>query len=262
MTYEQALRDLLLQVRSGEKSPEEALDRLRSLPFSDLGYAKVDHHRELRQGLSEVVLCQGKTIEQVKEITRSLLENNRGNILLTRADEEMYVSVAGLDDRAEFHREARAITIKREEIEPYGLVSVVTAGTADVNIAEEARVTASLMGSRVEPFYDVGVAGAHRLFAYRASFDKSNAVVVVAGMEGALASLVGGIVSCPVIAVPSSIGYGASFGGLAALLAMMNSCAAGVSVVNIDNGFGAGYMAGLINRMVCGPSASGNPEQQ
>lgn len=250
MTYEDELRELLLRVRSGDVTPESALDSLRSLPFSDLGFAKVDHHRELRQGFAEVVFCERKTPEQAREITRALLDKNTGNILLTRADPEFYEAVLELDERAEYNPGARTIGIIREQVEPYGLVSVVSAGTADLPVAEEARVTASITGSRVESFYDVGVAGAHRLFAYKESFEKSTAIVVVAGMEGALASLVGGIVSCPVIAVPTSVGYGASFGGLAALLAMMNSCAAGVSVVNIDNGFGAGYLAGMINKMV------------
>lgn len=250
MTYEDELRKLLLRVRSGDVTPESALDSLRSLPFSDLGFAKVDHHRELRQGFAEVVFCERKTPEQAREITRALLDKNTGNILLTRADPEFYEAVLELDERAEYNPGARTIGIIREQVEPYGLVSVVSAGTADLPVAEEARVTASITGSRVESFYDVGVAGAHRLFAYKESFEKSTAIVVVAGMEGALASLVGGIVSCPVIAVPTSVGYGASFGGLAALLAMMNSCAAGVSVVNIDNGFGAGYLAGMINKMV------------
>ena len=239
-------------MKCGEVSTDEALNRLRSLPFTDLGFAKVDHHRELRQGFAEVVLCECKTPGQVVAITRALIQENMGSILLTRASPEVFGVVRELYGRASYNPDARTITIEREPVEPYGLVSVVTAGTADVPVGEEAKVTASLMGSRVETFYDVGVAGAHRLFAYRETFAASNAVVVAAGMEGALASLVGGIVSCPVIAVPTSVGYGASFGGLAALLAMMNSCAAGVSVVNIDNGFGAGYLAGIINRMVAG----------
>lgn len=250
MTYEDDIRDLLDLVCSGEVSPEAALERLRALPFSDLGFAKVDHHRELRQGFAEVVLCERKTPEQARDIARVLLEQNSGNILLTRAGPEVYELVRELDGRAEYSPEARTIAIRRDGTEPYGLVSVVAAGTSDLPVAEEASITASVMGSEVERFFDVGVAGAHRLFAFRERFEQSNAIVVVAGMEGALASLVGGIVACPVIAVPTSVGYGASFGGLAALLAMMNSCATGVAVVNIDNGFGAGYMAGLINRMV------------
>lgn len=259
MKYEDSLRELLELVESGGLSSGAALEQLRSLPFTDLGFAKVDHHRELRQGFSEVVLCERKTDSQVVEITRALLEKNEGNLLLTRARPDLYGLVSELDDRAVYHPEARAITIEREKVEPYGRVSIVSAGTADMPVAEEACVTASIMGSEAKRLYDVGVAGAHRLFVHREVLESSNAIVVVAGMEGALASLVGGLVSCPVIAVPTSVGYGASFGGLAALLAMMNSCAAGVSVVNIDNGFGAGYLAGLINRMVAGPSAEEDP---
>lgn len=255
MKYEESIKDLLSQVQSGQVSPQDALDRLKSLPFTDLGFAKVDHHRELRQGLAEVVLCEPKTTDQIVAITRALLEKNTGNILLTRANPEVYQSVRQIHEGAVYYPEASAITIDRERMEPFGLVTVVSAGTSDIPVAEEARVTASLMGSRVEAFYDVGVAGAHRLFAYRDKIQQSSAVVVVAGMEGALASLVGGIATSPVIAVPTSVGYGASFGGLAALLAMMNSCAAGVSVVNIDNGFGAGYLAGLINKLVCDKGA-------
>lgn len=249
MTYEDELRELLHRVRSGEMEPELALDSLRSLPFSDLGFAKVDHHRELRQGFAEVVFCERKTADQVVEITRSLLDHNAGNVLLTRAEPEVFEVVRSIDERARYNPHARTITIERGRAEPIGLVSIVSAGTADMPVAEEARETASIMGSRVERFYDVGVSGAHRLFAFRESFENSSAIVVVAGMEGALASLVGGMVACPVIAVPTSVGYGASFGGIAALLAMMNSCAAGVSVVNIDNGFSAGYIAALINRV-------------
>lgn len=251
MGFEDSIRELLSEVESGSVSPEEALKVLRRLPFTDLGFAKVDHHRELRQGLAEVVLCGHKKPEQVEGIARALLENNTGNILLTRASPEIFEAVKRLDSRAEYNPEAGTVAIVREEEEPRGLVSVVTGGTSDIPVAEEARVTATVMGSNVNCFYDVGVAGAHRLFEHRDALEDSSAVVVVAGMEGALASLVGGMVSCPVVAVPTSVGYGASFGGLAALLAMMNSCAAGVSVVNIDNGFGAGYLAGLINRMIC-----------
>jgi NCAIR mutase (PurE)-related protein len=256
MTYEESIRELLRRVEAGEVPAEDALDRLRSLPFTDLGFAKVDHHRELRQGFAEVVLCDRKTPEQAEQITRALLEQNEGSLLLTRATPEIYRLVHDLDERAVYYPEARAITIEREKVEPYGQVSIVSAGTSDMPVAEEAWVTATTMGSNAKRFYDVGVAGVHRFFVHRDELERSNAIVVVAGMEGALASLVGGLVSCPVIAVPTSIGYGASFGGLAALLAMMNSCAAGVSVVNIDNGFGAGYLAGLINRMVANREGS------
>lgn len=252
MKYEDSIRDLLCRVESGDLPIEDAVEHLRGLPFTDLGFAKVDHHRELRQGFAEVVLCDSKTPEQCAEITRALLERNVGNLLLTRADSEVYDRIRRVDETAVYHPEARLITIEREHVEPYGMVSVVSAGTSDIPVAEEARITASIMGSNVNAFYDVGVAGAHRFFMHEEELRASNAIVVVAGMEGALASIVGGRVSCPVVAVPTSVGYGSSFGGLAALLAMMNSCAVGVSVVNIDNGFGAGYLAGLINRMVAG----------
>ena len=252
MRYEESMREMLERVGSGDLDVDTALERLRSLPFSDLGFAKVDHHRELRQGFAEVVFCERKTDEQVMGITRALLDENQGNLLLTRASPGTYEAVKSVEESAVYHSVARAITIERQHVEPFGLVSIVSAGTSDMPVAEEARVTASIMGSHVESFYDVGVAGAHRLFSYQDAVKRSNAVVVVAGMEGALASLVGGIVSCPVIAVPTSVGYGASFGGLAALLAMINSCASGVSVVNINNGFGGGYIAGLTNRMVSG----------
>ena len=248
--YEDSIRDLLSKVSSGEVPVDAAVERLRSLPFSDLGFAKVDHHRELRQGFAEVVFCERKTPEQASQIARALLEENVGNLLLTRADVDVYTMVHDLDERAVYYPEARAITIERDPAERKGLVSIVSAGTSDMSVAEEAWVTAQIMGAVATRLYDVGVAGAHRLFVHSEELIKSNAIVVVAGMEGALASLVGGLVSCPVFAVPTSVGYGASFGGLAALLAMMNSCAAGVSVVNIDNGFGAGYLAGLVNRMV------------
>lgn len=250
MSYEDSLMDLLAEVKSGDISLDEALKEIKSLPFTDLGFAKVDHHRELRQGFAEVVFSQGKTLEQIRSITRSLLDNNKGNILLTRADENVFNLVHEIDGRAVFNADAGTVVILRDQVEPFGLVSVISAGTADLRVAEEARVTAAAMGSRVEKVYDAGVAGAHRLFQYKELIGESSAIVVVAGMEGALASLVGGIARCPVIAVPTSIGYGASFGGLAALLSMLNTCAAGVSVVNIDNGFGAGYVAGMINRMV------------
>ncbi|MBN1289252.1 MAG: nickel pincer cofactor biosynthesis protein LarB [Actinobacteria bacterium] len=255
MSYEETLKDLLGKVESGELSTSAAFNEIKSLPFSDLGFAKVDHHRELRQGFAEVVFCQGKTPNHISSITRVLLEENKGNILLTRATEEVFNSIYEIDNRAEFNSRAGTITIVRDTVPPYGLVAVISAGTADMPVAEEARTTAIAMGSRVEHVYDAGVAGAHRLFQHRELIERSSAIVVVAGMEGALASLVGGIAPCPVIAVPTSIGYGASFGGLAALLAMLNSCAAGVSVVNIDNGFGGGYLAGMINRMLHGKDA-------
>lgn len=250
MSYEDSLMDLLEKVKSGDVLINDAFKEIRSLPFTDLGFAKVDHHRELRQGFSEVVFCQGKTLGQIRAITHALLEKNMGNILLTRAGEDVFNAVHEIDSRAVYNADARTVVVLRDPVEPFGLVSVISAGTADLSVAEEAYVTAAAMGSRVEKVYDAGVAGAHRLFHHKELINGSSAIVVVAGMEGALASLVGGIARCPVIAVPTSIGYGASFGGLAALLSMLNTCAAGVAVVNIDNGFGAGYMAGMINRMV------------
>jgi len=255
--YEDSIRDLLGKVSSGEVPVDEAVEQLRSLPFTDLGFAKVDHHRELRQGFAEVVFCERKTPEQASQIARALLDKNEGNLLLTRADMDVFEMVRELDERAVYYPEAKAITIERDPAERKGLVSIVSAGTSDMSVAEEAWVTAHIMGAEAKRLYDVGVAGAHRLFMHSDELVQSNAIVVVAGMEGALASLVGGLVSCPVFAVPTSVGYGASFGGLAALLAMMNSCAAGVSVVNIDNGFGAGYLAGLVNRMVVARKGDG-----
>lgn len=250
MNYEERIKSLLSKVQSGELKADQAFEQLKRLPFSDLGFAKVDHHRELRHGLAEVVFCEGKTPEQTLEIARTLLKENTGNILFTHAGREHYESIKALDKRAQFHETARLITIIRDDLAPQGLVSVVSGGTADIPVAEEARITALSMGSKVEAIYDVGVAGVHRLFAHLETLNSSSVVVVVAGMDGALASVVGGAVSCPVIAVPTGIGYGANFGGLTTLLAMINSCAPGVSVVNVDNGFGAGYIAALVNRMV------------
>lgn len=246
----EALRKLFDQVRKKRLSPDEAVERLRHLPFEDLGFAKVDHHRALRQGMPEVIFAQGKTPSQVAGIfTR--LEAHGGNVLATRATEEQYAAVAASVKLAEYRALARAIVLKRDR-KKYGkgVIVVVSAGTSDIPVAEEAVVTAELMGNRVEHLYDVGVAGIHRLLAHRPTLDKAGVIIVCAGMEGALPSVVGGLVGVPVIAVPTSIGYGAAFEGLAALLGMMNSCASNVSVVNIDNGFGAGYVASLINRRI------------
>jgi NCAIR mutase (PurE)-related protein len=244
----QALRKLFDQVKKKQLSPEEAVDRLRHLPFEDLGFAKVDHHRALRQGMPEVIFSEGKTAKQVAGIFSRLAEHG-GNILATRATEDQYAAVAAEVDRAEYRPLARAIVLKRDR-KRYGkgVVAVVSAGTSDIPVAEEAVVTAELMGNSVQHIYDVGVAGIHRLLAHRGVLAKARVIIVCAGMEGALPSVVGGLVGVPVIAVPTSIGYGAAFEGLAALLGMMNSCASNVSVVNIDNGFGAGYVASLINR--------------
>jgi hypothetical protein len=246
----QALRKLFDQVRKKRISPDEAVERLRHLPFEDLGFAKIDHHRALRQGMPEVIFAQGKTPRQVTDIFRSLAAQG-GNVLATRATAEQYAAVAAAVDGAEFRPLARAIVLKRDRQNKKrgkGVIVVVSAGTSDIPVAEEAVVTAEVMGNEVQHIYDVGVAGIHRLLAHRAALAKARVIVVCAGMEGALPSVVGGLVGVPVVAVPTSVGYGAAFKGLAALLGMLNSCASNVSVVNIDNGFGAGYVASLINR--------------
>jgi NCAIR mutase (PurE)-related protein len=244
----ESLKKLFAQVRSGKLTPDEAVERLRHLPFEDLGFAKLDHHRALRQGMPEVIFAQGKTPRQVAEIFQRLAAHG-GNVLATRATEDQYAAVAAAIPRAEFRPLAHAIVLKRDRKQHgKGVIVVVSAGTSDIPVAEEAVVTAELMGNKVQHIYDVGVAGIHRLLAHRGALAKARVIVVCAGMEGALPSVVGGLVGVPVIAVPTSIGYGAAFKGLAALLGMMNSCASNVSVVNIDNGFGAGYVASLINR--------------
>jgi len=248
----QALRKLFDQVKKKRLSPDEAVERLRHLPFEDLGFAKLDHHRALRQGMPEVIFAQGKTPNQVAEIFQRLAAQG-GNVLATRASEEQYTAVAAaLADHGrppEYRPLAQAIVLKRDRKKHgKGVIVVVSAGTSDIPVAEEAVVTAELMGNNVQHIYDVGVAGIHRLLAHREALAKARVIVVCAGMEGALPSVVGGLVGVPVIAVPTSVGYGAAFEGLAALLGMLNSCASNVSVVNIDNGFGAGYVASLINR--------------
>ena len=244
-----SIRKLFQDVRQGKVSPDDAVARLRHMPFEDLGFAKVDHHRALRAGMPEVILGEGKTPAQVAAIFAKLARHG-GNILATRANEKQFAAVKKKVRKAEYRELARAIVLQRDETKyGKGVVAVVSAGTSDVPVAEEAVVTAELMGNEVEHFYDVGVAGIHRLLANREALTKARVVVVCAGMEGALPSVVGGLVGVPVIAVPTSIGYGSSFKGLAALLGMLNSCASNVSVVNIDNGFGAGYIASLINRL-------------
>lgn len=244
-----SIRKLFQQVRQGKLSPDEAVERVRHLPFEDLGFAKVDHHRALRNGMPEVIFGKGKTPAQVAGIFTRLAQHG-GNLLATRADEDQFRAVKRAITKAEYRPLARAIVLKRDR-KKYGkgLIAVVSAGTSDIPVAEEALVTAETMGNDVQHFYDVGVAGIHRLFANREALTKARVVIVCAGMEGALPSVVGGLVGVPVIAVPTSVGYGAAFDGLAALLGMMNSCASNVSVVNIDNGFGAGYVASLINRL-------------
>jgi pyridinium-3,5-biscarboxylic acid mononucleotide synthase len=248
---ERQLAELMRAVRAGRLSGEAAVERLKHLPFEDLGFAKVDHHRALRQGFAEVIFGKGKTPKQVAEIAKAMLRRDkRQNILITRADKAVLAAVKGVSRAAKFHELPRAITIERNhEITGKGVICVVSAGTSDIPIAEEAVLTAQIMGNRVERLYDVGVAGIHRLLQHREVLSKARVIICVAGMEGALPSVVGGLVSVPVIAVPTSVGYGASFGGVAALLGMLNSCASNVTVVNIDNGFGAARVASCINRL-------------
>jgi NCAIR mutase (PurE)-related protein len=243
------LSELLEQVRRGTLDVPEALEKLRSLPYEDLGFARLDHHRALRKGFPEVIFSQGKTPAQVALIMQKLAARN-DRVLATRAAEDVYDAVKEILPEAVYHKTARLIVIDRRPNEhKLPGVLVVTGGTTDIPVAEEAAITAELIGNLVERLFDVGVAGLHRLLDQSQALQRARVIVVVAGMEGALASVVGGLVSAPVIAVPTSVGYGANFGGLAALLAMLNSCASGVAVVNIDNGFGAGYLAGIINRM-------------
>jgi NCAIR mutase (PurE)-related protein len=241
---------ILEAYKNGSLPLGEAAKKLADDSFEDLGFARLDHARKARQGFPEVIYCQGKSVEQVAEIFTHLAERG-GNILASRASEAMYLAIKKTQPLAIYHKEAGLVYLARELPPPDEprYIAVVTAGTSDIPVAEEAAITAELMGSRVERIFDVGVAGIHRLFANLDVIRAANVSIVVAGMEGALASVVGGLVEKPVIAVPTSIGYGASFGGLAALLSMLNSCAAGVGVVNIDNGFGAGRLAALINKM-------------
>ena len=245
----ESIRKLFEEVRKGTLTPDDAVARLRHMPFEDLGFAKVDHHRSLRAGMPEVILGEGKTPAQVAGIF-SRLAKHGGNVLATRANEKQFAAVKKKVRAAEFRDLGRAIVLQRDPANyGKGTIAVVSAGTSDIPVAEEAVVTAEVMGNEVTHLYDVGVAGIHRLLANREALTKARVVIVCAGMEGALPSVVGGLVGVPVIAVPTSIGYGASFRGLAALLGMLNSCASNVSVVNIDNGFGAGYVASLINRL-------------
>ena len=240
---------LLIEVREGRSGVDEAMERLRDLPFEDLGFAKVDHHRSLRTGMPEVIFAEGKTPAQVAQIFNRMAHAG-GNVLATRASRQAFEAVVAVEPRAQFHETARAITLKQTEAAPgKGTVSVVCAGTSDLPIAEEAAITARLMGNEVEVIADVGVAGIHRLLAQKTSLQSARVLVVCAGMEGALPTVVAGLVNAPVIAVPTSVGYGASLGGIAALLGMLNSCSPNVSVVNIDNGFGAACIASLINHI-------------
>lgn len=241
------LRDLLNEVRAGTCTVEGALDRLRDLPFENLGYARLDHHRALRTGFPEVVFCEGKRVDQIVEILERL-EQKHSPVLATRASREVYNAVVRRIPTAAYFEDARIIQIGANGAEPTETtLLVICAGTADVPVAEEAAVTAGALGSRVERLYDVGVAGVHRLLAARDRLNAANVIVVVAGMDGVLPTIVGGLVAAPVIAVPTSIGYGTGLGGVGALMTMLNACAPGIAVVNIDNGFGAGYLGHLIN---------------
>ncbi len=242
------LTTLLEKVKSGEVEVSEALQSLRTLPFEDLGFSKIDHHRQLRTGFPEVIFCEGKTDSQVAKISERIL-NVGQPLLATRATPQMYEAVKAIHPEARYNELGRTISVLHSEKEGKEGVLVVSAGTSDLPVAEEAAETAYMMGNPPERLYDVGVAGLHRLIGNHEKLLNARVIIVVAGMEGALPSVVGGLVDIPVIAVPTSVGYGASFGGLAALLGMLNSCASGVTVVNIDNGFGAGYSAALINRM-------------
>lgn len=244
-----AIRKLFQQVKQGELTPDDAVQQLRHLPFEDLGFANVDHHRAVRAGMAEVIFGPGKTPAHLAKIFTSLAKHGH-NVLATRATEEQFKAVRKASKKAEYNELARAIVLRQDsKIYGKGKVVVVSAGTSDIPVAEEAVLTAELMGNEVQHVFDVGVAGIHRLLARRELLMNARVLIVCAGMEGALPSVVGGLTSVPVIAVPTSVGYGAAFGGLAALLGMLNSCASNVTVVNIDNGFGAGYVATMINRL-------------
>ncbi|MGY0372770.1 nickel pincer cofactor biosynthesis protein LarB [Clostridium sp. JNZ J1-5] len=243
------MKKLLDGVRDGTITVDEAATKLEDLPYKDLGFAKIDNHREMRVGYPEVIYCAGKTVDQVKSIVE-FMNTKDSNILGTRATREMYEAVKEICPEARYSELARTITVKKKDIQlTNSYIAVVTAGTSDLPVSEEAAITAEILGNRVERVTDVGVAGIHRLFSKLDIIRGAKVVITVAGMEGALASVVGGLVDKPVIAVPTSVGYGANFGGLSALLSMLNSCASGTSVVNIDNGFGAGYLASMINKL-------------
>jgi pyridinium-3,5-biscarboxylic acid mononucleotide synthase len=248
---EREARKFLEAVRRGAIPVDAAVERLRQFPYEDLGFAKIDHHRSIRQGFPEVIFACKKTPKHVKEIVRGMLRaKSAHNILITRADRKIFAAVKSVARSAKFHELSGAVTIERSRVvNGKGLVLVVTAGTSDIPVAEEALITVRMMGHRAEAIYDVGVAGLHRLLEHRRQLTRARVIICVAGMEGALPSVVAGLVAAPVIAVPTSTGYGSSFGGLTALLAMLNSCSSNVSVVNIDNGFGAGCVAGVINRL-------------
>lgn len=241
------IKKLLDRVAEGKVSPDKALDNLKNLPFEDINFARLDHHRELRSGIPEVVYCEGKSVQQLKTILKKLCASEQ-NVLATRLDEMVYKKLkTSLPKKAQFHKEARLLVLRKNKVALQGKVAIVTAGTSDIPIAEEAAITLETLGSGVERIFDVGVAGLHRLLAKLETLRKCRVIIAVAGMEGALVSVLGGLVEQPVIGVPTSIGYGASFEGLAPLLTMLNSCSTGIGVVNIDNGFGAACLAHKIN---------------
>ena len=243
------LQKILSEVRDGTRSVDEAFNALKDFPYSDLGFAKIDHHREIRTGYPEIVYCAGKTIEQVNEIFR-VMSQKENNVIGTRATREMFDAVSSISPDAVYYNVARIISIQKKKPEtPETSIAVITAGTSDIPVAEEAAVTAELTGNKVVRIFDAGVAGIHRLVDRLPEIRSCRVIIVIAGMEGALASVVGGLVDKPVIAVPTSVGYGANFGGISALLAMLTSCSSGVTVVNIDNGFGAGFSASMINKL-------------
>jgi len=243
------LEDILKKVSEGKLSPEDALEKLRDYPYQDLGFAKIDHHRELRKGLPEIIFGLGKTEDQIFKIAREILKKG-ANLLITKVESHVYEKIKKKIPKIQYNRLAQAIYLKQKRPTlGKGKIVIMTAGTSDIPVAEEASVTCDMLGNEVERIYDVGVAGLHRLFGEYEKIKSARVIITVAGMEGALPSVVAGLVSVPIIAVPTSIGYGASFQGLAALLAMLNSCPGGVAVVNIDNGFGAAYLASLINHL-------------
>lgn len=249
------LKHLLENVQTKRINIEDALNELKKLPFKNLGDAKIDHHRYLRTGVPEVIYCEGKSLEQIQKIVNDM-HKIYDNILATRASETVYEKIKNVTSKCIYHSSAKLVIINPKETKKVGNITVVSAGTSDTPVAEEAAITAEVLGNQVKRIYDSGVAGIHRLLESCDDLFKANVVIAVAGMEGALASVVGGLVSCPVIGVPTSIGYGTSFGGIAALLSMLNSCASGISVVNIDNGFGAGFQANLINKRIVNNSVN------
>lgn len=243
---------MLQDVKQGSLDINQAVEMMKHMPFEDTGFAKIDHHRSLRCGFCEVIYCPGKTVQQVIDIFERLSEKSP-NIIASRANPQIFEALNKTKKfpGVRYHASARTIVYEKKPLQKVGQIAIVSAGTSDIPVAEEAKVTCQAMGNNVETIYDVGVAGLHRILPYVSTLQKANVVIVVAGMEGALPSVVGGMVSAPVIAVPTSVGYGASFGGLSALLTMLNCCASGVTVVNIDNGFGAAYTASLINQKIC-----------